>query len=59
MGTVVETEAISFNKRDLETTHNTYSDPITVEKEVSSNSTMLCNDQENTFLTKREISLDN
>jgi len=44
---MVETKAISFNKRDLETTHNTYSDPVTVEKEVSSNSTMLCHDQEN------------
>ena len=59
MGTMVETEAISFNSRDLETTHDTYSDSRTVEKEVSSNSTMLCNDRENTFLTKREITLDN
>lgn len=55
MGTMVETEAISFNSRDLERTHDTYSDSRTVEKEVSSNSTMLCHDQENVFSSKRDF----
>jgi len=55
MGTMVETEALSFNKREWETTPDTYSDSRTVEKEVSSNSTMLCHDQENTFSSKRDF----